>query len=156
MFGFFSRRRRQEEELPLEIYVSLVDWLYDGSFPLLSGGAGAAVAVLLTAWKTQNQLLWFCAACVALVTVVRALDMFAYERARSARAGETPAQSRRLTQHWELRYAVGAAIQHLLLGLWCFVGIAFTSDAATHMIPAALTLPSPATAPATNSARPYI
>jgi diguanylate cyclase (GGDEF)-like protein/PAS domain S-box-containing protein len=156
MFGFFSNRRRQEEELPLEIYVSLVDWLYDGSFPLLSGGAGAAVAVLLTAWKTQNRLLWLCAACVALVTVLRALDMFAYQRARSARSHETPAQLRAITQKWELRYAVGAAIHHLLLGLWCFIGIAFTSDAATHMIAAAITIAYAATGAGRNCGRPYI
>jgi len=67
MFGFFSRRRRQEE-LPLEIYTSLVDWLYDGSFALLAGGAGAAAAMLLTALKTQNRWLWFCTAGFALVT----------------------------------------------------------------------------------------
>ena len=94
MFGYFSAKRRQEEELPLEIYASLVDWLYDGSFTLLAGGAAASIAMLLTAWKTQYWPLWLCAAGFALVAVLRALEMFAYERALSTRPHETPTRRR--------------------------------------------------------------
>src|SRR5262249_26574240 len=77
MFGFLSRRNRQED-LPLEIYASLVDWLYDGSFALLSGGTAASLAILMTAWRTQYWALWLCAALCALVTVVRTIDMYIY------------------------------------------------------------------------------
>src|SRR5882757_8697890 len=126
MLGFFSRRRRQEE-LPLEIYVSLVDWLYDGAFTLLAGGAGASIAMLLTAWKTQYWPLWFFAAATALLTVLRVIDMYAYARSHAVRTRET-------MERWELRYAVLAGIQHALLGLWCFFDIAFTTDVTTHMV----------------------
>jgi len=155
MFGFFSRRRRQEE-LPLEIYTSLVDWLYDGSFALLAGGTGAAAAMLLTALKTQNRWLWFCTAGFALVTVMRALDMFGYERARLARMREISTPSREVVQQWEFRYAVGAGIHHTLLGLWCLVAIGFTSDAAAHMISATITVAYAATGAGRNCGRPYI
>jgi diguanylate cyclase (GGDEF)-like protein/PAS domain S-box-containing protein len=156
MFGFISRRRRQKEELPLEIYASLVDWLYDGSFALLAGGAGAAAAMLLTAVKTQNRLLWLCTAGFALVTVLRALDMFGYERARLARLSETSMPAREVVQRWEFRYAIGAGIHHALLGLWCLIGIGFTSDAVTHMISTTITVAYAATGAGRNCGRPYI
>jgi diguanylate cyclase (GGDEF)-like protein len=149
MFGFFSRRRRQEEELPLEIYVSLVDWLYDGAFTLLAGGAGASLAMLLTAWKTQYSPLWFFAGTTALLTVLRVLDMYAYARSQAVR-------TREIMQRWELRYAVLAGIQHLLLGLWCFFDIAFTSDVTTHMVCSTTAVAYAATGAGRNCGRPYI
>jgi diguanylate cyclase (GGDEF)-like protein/PAS domain S-box-containing protein len=156
MFGFFSNRRRQEEELPLEIYASLVDWLYDGSFTLLAGGTGAAIAILLTAWKTQYWPLWLCAAGFALVTVLRALDMFGYERARLVRMREMSMPSREIVKWWEFRYAVGTGIHHAILGLWCFVCIGLTSDPVTQMISATVTVAYAATGSGRNCGRPYI
>src|SRR5712691_8424903 len=117
MFGFLSRRRRQEE-LPLEIYASLVDWLYDGSFTLLAGGAAASIAMLLTAWKTQYWPLWLCAAAFALMAVLRAVEMFVYERTQSVRLHELPTRLREIMQRWELRYAIATGIHHAILGLW--------------------------------------
>src|ERR1700730_2044416 len=149
MFGFFSRRRRQEEELPLEIYVSLVDWLYDGAFTLLAGGFGASIAMLLTAWKTQYWPLWFFAAATARLTVLRVLDMYAYTNSQAVRTRET-------MQRWELRYAVLAAIQHALLGLWCFFDIAFTADVTTHMVCSTTAVAYAATGAGRNCGRPYI
>jgi diguanylate cyclase (GGDEF)-like protein/PAS domain S-box-containing protein len=155
MFGLFANKNRQED-LPLEIYVSLVDWLYDGSFALLMGGAGASFAMLMTAWKTQYWPLWYCAAGFTLVTVFRGLDMFAYERAQSTRAQETPAHLREIIQRWEFRYAVGTGIHHAILGVWCFICIALTSDPVTHMIAPSVTVAYAASGAGRNCGRPYI
>ena len=155
MLGLFANKKRQEE-LPLEIYVSLVDWLYDGSFALLMGGTGASFAMLMTAWKTHYWPLWFCAAGFTLITVLRGLDMFAYERAQSTRAQETPACLREIIQRWEFRYAVGTGIHHAVLGVWCFVCIALTSDPVTHMIAPSVTVAYAASGAGRNCGRPYI
>ena len=149
MFGFLLRRRRQEEELPLEIYVSLVDWLYANPFSLLSGAAGVSIAMLLTAWKTDFWMIWLCAAALALVSATRAADMWNY-------AASTAPRTHEVVRSWEVRYAVGAAIAHALLGLWCFVSIRFTPDATAHLISATMTVAYAATGSGRNCGRPYI
>ena len=149
MFGFLLRRRRQEEELPLEIYVSLVDWLYANPFSLLSGAAGVSIAMLLTAWKTDFWMIWLCAAALALVSAARAADMWNY-------AASTAPRTHEVVRSWEVRYAVGAAIAHALLGLWCFVSIRFTPDATAHLISATMTVAYAATGSGRNCGRPYI
>ena len=149
MFGFLSRRRRQEEELPLEIYVSLVDWLYANPFSLLSGAAGVSIAMLLTAWKTDFWMIWLIAAALALVSAARAADMWNY-------AASTAPRTHEVVRHWEIRYAIGTAIAHALLGLWCFVSIRFTPDATAHLISATMTVAYAATGSGRNCGRPYI
>jgi diguanylate cyclase (GGDEF)-like protein/PAS domain S-box-containing protein len=149
MLGFFSHKRRQEEELPLEIYVSLVDWLYANPFSLLSGAAGVSIAMLLTAWKTDFSPIWLCAAALALVSAVRAMDMWNY-------AASTAPRTREVIRSWEIRYAIGAAIAHSLLGLWCFVSIKFTPDTTAHLISATMTVAYAATGSGRNCGRPYI
>jgi diguanylate cyclase (GGDEF)-like protein/PAS domain S-box-containing protein len=149
MFGFFSAKRRQEEELPLEIYVSLVDWLYANPFSLLSGAAGVSIAMLLTAWKTDFWLIWLTAAALALVSAARAADMWNY-------AASTAPRTREVVRGWEVRYAVGAALAHALLGLWCFVSIKFTPDVTAHLISATMTVAYAATGSGRNCGRPYI
>jgi diguanylate cyclase (GGDEF)-like protein/PAS domain S-box-containing protein len=155
MFGFLSGKRRQEE-LPLEIYVPLVDWLYDGAFTLLAGGTAASIAILLTALKTQYWLLWYCAVGFALVTVLRTLDMFRYERAQPIRSRETPARLREIIQRRELQYAIVTGIHHALLGLWCFICVGLTGDATAQMIAPSVTVAYAATGAGRNCGRPYI
>src|ERR1700690_1051432 len=105
MLGFFSAKRRQEEELPLEIYASLVDWLYSNPFSMLAGAAGVSIAMLLTAWKTDFWMIWLCAAALALVSALRAVDMLNY-------AASTAPRTREVIGSWEIRYAIGTAIAH--------------------------------------------
>ena len=149
MFGIFPRRHRHEEELPLEIYASLVDWLYANPFSLLSGAAGVSIAILLTGWKTDLWTIWLIAAAVALVSALRAVDMWNYASVSAPRTRET-------IRHWEVRYAVGTAVAHTLLGLWCFISIKFTSDSAAHLISATMTVAYAATGSGRNCGRPYI
>ena len=150
MLGFFSAKRRQEEELPLEIYASLVDWLYANPFSMLSGAAGVSIAMLLTAWKTDFWMIWLCAAALALVSAARAVDMCELRRAPPLQ------RTREVVRSWEIRYAIGTAIAHALLGLWCFVSIRFTPDATAHLISATMTVAYAATGSGRNCGRPYI
>ena len=147
MFGFFSDRRRQEEELSLEIYASLVDWLYANPFSLLSGAVGVSIAMLLTAWKTDFWMIWLCAAALALVSAIRAADMWNY-------AASTAPRTREVIRSWEIRYSIGAAVAHALLGFWCFVSIKFTPDTTAHLISATMTVAYAATGSGRNCGRP--
>jgi diguanylate cyclase (GGDEF)-like protein/PAS domain S-box-containing protein len=156
MFGFLSRKRRQGDELPLDIYASLVDWLYDGAYTILAGGFGAAAAMLLTAWKADFWLLWACAAAFALVTVLRAQSMYAYYRSQPARALESPARQREIVQGWEVRYAIGTGIHHLILGIWCFACVGLIQDPIIHTVAGSVTVAYAATGAGRNCGRPYV
>lgn len=154
MLSLVSRLKHTEhlprkEHLPPDIYVSLVDWLYQSTFVLLSGALGTALAVMLTAIKTGNLAIWMLTAAIGFVAAMRALDMLAYEVSKVPRTPEVMGV-------WELRYAVGAGIFHLLLGLWGLIGIAYTNDSATHMISSAITIAYAAAGAGRNCGRPYI
>jgi hypothetical protein len=44
---------RHREDVPAEIYISIVDSLYGDSRSFVTGSIAVALAVLLTAWKTS-------------------------------------------------------------------------------------------------------
>ncbi|HLL28289.1 MAG TPA: EAL domain-containing protein [Xanthobacteraceae bacterium] len=155
MFTFLSRKRRHEE-LPLEIYASLVDWLYDGSLPLLAGGAATSLGMLLTAWKTQYGPLWICTAAFSLITVLRAIDMSAYKRRQSTHSHEKSPPPREATLSLELRYAIATGVHHAILGIWAFISIALVSDPAVHTIVATVLVAYAASGAGRNCGRPYI
>ncbi len=144
----FIRHSRSKEELPAEIYVSLVDSLYHNSTSMLAGAFGAAITALLTAWKTEETVMWACAIALSLAGAARALDMCAYTRLKP--------QTAEKIRSWEIRYAVGAGIYGLLLGAWCFFGIVTTSDPAVYLICTATTIAYAATGAGRNCGRHYI
>jgi diguanylate cyclase (GGDEF)-like protein len=143
------RRLRHQEQVPAEIYVSLVDWLYKNSFSMLSGAVGASIAVLLTALKTEFWMLWLCAAAIGFIGALRAWDMHNYARLTAPRTPE-------LMKKWEIRYAIGAGIHHLLLGIWCAVTVLYTTDTTAQLISATMTVAYAATGAGRNCGRPYI
>ncbi len=55
-------RVKPKTELPRDVYLSLVDSLFGNFSAMLAGGICVAVAATLSAWKTQDPLLWACAA----------------------------------------------------------------------------------------------
>jgi len=144
----FIRRPQRKEQLPDEIYVSLVDSLYHNSFAMLAGAFGTALTALLTAWKTDELILWFCAIGIGLTGAVRALDMHVYQKLRP--------QTADAIWKWEIRYAIGAGIFGLWLGLWCFFGLTATSDEAVHLMCTAATIAYAATGAGRNCGRHYI
>jgi diguanylate cyclase (GGDEF)-like protein len=116
------RTHKPHEALPAEIYLPLVDSLYQDGRTLFVGTVLVTAAILLTYWKTGEILLLVCAAAVVAVACVRALTIRAYLRTR-ATVTTTEAARR-----WEHRYVAGAAASLALLGIWCFVAFAWTTD----------------------------
>jgi diguanylate cyclase (GGDEF)-like protein len=116
------RTRKPHEALPAEIYLPLVDSLYQDGRTLFVGTVLVTASILVTYWKTGEILLLLCAAAVVAVACLRALTIHAYLRAR-ARVTTTEAARR-----WERLYVAGAAASLALLGIWCFVAFAWTTD----------------------------
>jgi diguanylate cyclase (GGDEF)-like protein/PAS domain S-box-containing protein len=117
-----TKRAFKGSDIAPEIYIPLVDSLYQEGRTLLLGYSAITLAILLTYWKTGEILLLVCAFAFSLVAAVRALDMGAYARARPTIVSHDGAQ------HWEIRYGVGAASSLAILGLWCYFGLTWTND----------------------------
>jgi len=118
---YLSPARRQEE-LPPEIYITLVDSLYKDGRTLLAGTIFVTGSVFITYWKTGETLLLYCALAMIIVACARGLLVHAYLRARAT------ITSAELARPWEYRYVTGASLSVLLLGLWCYITLARTSD----------------------------
>jgi diguanylate cyclase (GGDEF)-like protein len=123
-----SRRAFERHDIAPEIYVPLVDSLYQEGRTLLFGYLIATGSILLTYWKTDDVLLLACAVAFSLVAAARSLDMRAYARARD---GVTTSEAAR---YWEIRYGVGAASSLAILGGWCFFALTSTNDAYAHLV----------------------
>jgi diguanylate cyclase (GGDEF)-like protein/PAS domain S-box-containing protein len=117
-----------KESLPSEIYIPLVDSLYQDGRTLLVGTAFVIASILTTYWKTGEILLLYCAAAIALVGFARGLVMRAYFLARPK------ITTTEQTRPWERRYVAGAAVSMALLGMWCFIAFAWTSDAYATLV----------------------
>ncbi|MEJ2376033.1 MAG: EAL domain-containing protein [Pseudolabrys sp.] len=111
-----------------EIYIPLVDSLYQEGRTLLAGYFVATSSILLTYWKSDEGLLLACALAFSIVIAARAIDMRAYARARAS------VQTSESARYWEIRYGVGAASSLAILGLWCYVGFAYTRDDYVHLV----------------------
>jgi diguanylate cyclase (GGDEF)-like protein len=122
------------QELPREIYLPLVDSLYKEGRTLLVGFFMVVGSMLITFWKTGEPLLLGCAAAFVLIAGVRAHEMRAYASVRSTI--QTSAAARR----WEHRYVVGAASALGVLGAWCFIAFAATTDAFVQLVSFSITI----------------
>jgi diguanylate cyclase (GGDEF)-like protein len=127
-------RRRDGQPLPPDIYISLVDALFKDFTSLIVGSLAASITALITAWKTGEQALYLCSMAMVLVACVRARDVRAYRARRPQLAGIAAARQ------WELRYVVGAAAHVFLMGLWCLLAFAKTSDTFVQFFSFSLTL----------------
>ncbi len=125
---------RSETEVPLDIYASLVDALYELRQSLLIGSLAVSFAALLTAWKNEKWVLFGFAVAIAAAAVVRFIDMAAYFRNRPSLS--TSAAFKR----WEHRYVVGAAIYAVLLGGWSFATFYVTEDPFSRLFAFGVTL----------------
>ena len=119
---------RPETAVPLDIYASLVDALYELRQSLLIGAMAVSLAALLTAWKNTDWILLGFAVAIAAAAVLRFVDMAAYFR-------ERPSLTTTITfKRWENRYVFGAAVYAGLLGGWSFATFYLTDDPATRML----------------------
>lgn len=120
--SFWKSRLNRQDELPKDIYISLVGSLYQDARSLIVGSIGAIAATIVTVVRIGE--LWLLAFTFGMVAVayLRALDVrrFAERRSRI-----TTVEAARV---WELRYIVGAAASVALLGSWCLVTFALSSD----------------------------
>jgi diguanylate cyclase (GGDEF)-like protein len=127
-------RSRRIQSLPDEIYVSLVSSLFSDFRSLFVGSMAATITTLITAWKTEEPLLYLCSLAIAIVACVRGLDVHAFRKQLPAMTTSQEARK------WELRYVIGAAAHVLLLGAWCFVAFAKTADPFVQIFSFSLTL----------------
>jgi len=125
---------RGGQPLPAEIYISLVDALFKDFPTLLVGSLAASATALITAWKTGEQSLYICSLAIALVAGARAIDVSAFNRRRPQLKCSEEART------WELRYVMGAAAHVALMGVWCLLAFAKTSDPFVQIFSFSLTL----------------
>ena len=123
-----SRPAFRGHEIAPEIYIPLVDSLYQEGRTLLLGYVVATGSIILTYCKTGDLVLLACAVAFSVVVAARALDMRAYARARGT------VKSSEKARHWEIRYGVGAASSLAVLGFWCLFAFATTNDPYAHLV----------------------
>ena len=129
-----SRTIPNNKSLPPEIYLPLVDSLYQDGRTLLVGTLLVTGSIFVTYWKTDEILLLYCAVAFALLACARGLMMRAYTAARSS------VTNVEVGRRWEHRYVVGASASYALLGLWCFLSFALTSDPYADLVSYAMTV----------------
>ena len=123
-----SGRAFAGREIAPEIYIPLVNSLYQEGRTLVVGYFAATGAIVLTYWKTGQILLLACALAFSLVAVARALDMRAYALARA------DVKSNESARYWEIRYGVGATLSYAILGFWCLFALTNTTDPFVHLV----------------------
>jgi len=114
-------------ELPVEIYVSMVDSLYEDVRSLLLGIVAALAGTAYTAYLTGHPVLVAFPFAIILIGAVRTLRMMAYRRVR--KEVETYEQALR----WEREYTLGANLLVFTIGLWCFATFNLTQSMAAHL-----------------------
>lgn len=140
---------QQNDDLPPDIYISIVDSLFGNLAAMVAGVFCVAVAMTLTAWKTNEPLLWVCAAGILVIGGIRSLQLHIY-------AQRTHPLSFEAARGWEVRYAIWAVAYCATLGLWCFAGIALTADPTVYLLCATVTVANIAAGASRVSGRPYI
>lgn len=123
-----------KDELPAEIYISLVKSLYVDPKTLIVGSTGTIAAALITAAKTWQIEFLACAIGMLLISFLRALDMHLF------RARDSADLDLKTARRWEIRYVFGASSYVLLMGIWCFLAFAITTDSGVQLLCFSMTL----------------
>jgi PAS domain-containing protein len=121
-------RSRHSPELPAEIYVSVVDSLYEDSRTFFIGALAVSLVIFMTAWKTDEPLLYLCTSAFTLIAVARAIGIRAYLHERqNVKTAES-------AEKWEFSYVIGTSAHVTLLGLWCIIAFAKTDDPFVQLV----------------------
>jgi diguanylate cyclase (GGDEF)-like protein len=144
-----SETRDPEQKISSSIYVALIDSLFQNPAPLFAGAVLVAVAAVMTALKTQENLLWPCAAFLIVSGAARAVDMYRYSTRKTALTADEAAR-------WEVRYQIGAMVYAVALGTWCSVALLVSDDAVAHMICLSVTTGYVAAGAGRTYGRPWI
>ena len=143
------KRPARQDGLPPDIYISIVDSLFGNLFAMLAGTVCVAVAVILTAWKVQEPLLWLCAVGILVTGGFRSLQLHIY-------AGLQHPLSLKAASVWEKRYAVLTTAYCGTLGLWCLASLVLTPDPTVHLLCATVTVANIAAGASRVAGRPHI
>jgi diguanylate cyclase (GGDEF)-like protein len=122
-----DRNRDLDLKMSPSIYAALIDSLFQNPAPMFAGAVFAAIAAVMTALKTGDDLLWPCAALLIVTGAIRAFDMHRYK----SRNGPLNADD---AARWEIRYQIGAMFYAAALGIWCVVALMTSNDSVAHMI----------------------
>lgn len=128
------RSDRKHEALPAEIYLPLVDSLYQDGRTLLLGTIFVTASVIVTYWKTHEPLLLYCALAIIIVAFIRRAVMKAYARVRPS------VTTIEVARQWEHRYVAGAAASLALLGIWCYIAFTRASDPYADLVSFTMTI----------------
>ncbi len=116
-----------DQKMSSPIYAALVYSLFQNPAPMFAGAVFAAIAAVMTALKSGDDLLWPCAALLIVTGAVRALEMHTFKtRELTLTVDDAP--------RWEIRYQIAAMFYAMALGIWCFVALTTSDDAVAHMI----------------------
>ncbi|MEX0697639.1 MAG: EAL domain-containing protein [Dongiaceae bacterium] len=130
---FPPTRRLRHQDVPLDIYSSLVDSIYSEPKTLFMGSVAVSIATLISAWKTGEVLILACAVAIAVVAGVRIWDVSAYAR-------QPKLTGLADVRRWERRYVIGAAATVALLGAWCFLAFVAVSDPFVRVFSMSITI----------------
>ena len=125
---------KQEQALPAEIYIPLVDSLFKEGRTLFLGTLINAGAIFATYWKTGELSLLICAFLFTIIGFARILYISWYRQTQDSILSVE--QARR----WEYGYTTGASASVGLLGAWCFLAFATTDDAFTRLASFSMTI----------------
>jgi len=123
-----------KQKVPTSIYLPLVDSLFNGGTVLALGIAINTSAIFATYLKTGKTALLLCALAFIGVGVARFIYISSYRSAKEKI--KTNADARQ----WEVGYSVGASVSVFLLGLWCYLSFAATSDAFSQLVSFSMTI----------------
>ncbi len=116
-----------DQKISPSIYAALVDSLFQNPGPMFAGAVFAAIAAVMTALKSGDDLLWPCAGLLIVTGAFRAFDMHRYKKRKAALTADD-------ATGWEIRYQIGAMLYAIALGIWCVVALLSSDDAVAHMI----------------------
>ena len=116
-----------KRELPTEIYVSMVDALYEDVRSLLLGAAAALAGSTYVAYLTGHPVLIAFPFAMFLIAAIRTVRMKQYHRVR----GQVVAYDQ--ARRWEREYTLGANALVFTIGLWCFASFMLTKSMEAHL-----------------------
>ena len=106
-----GRPIQRQKGLPAEVYLPLVDSLYQNGQTLLLATLCVTSAAFITYWKTGEILLLYCTLAIVVVACARGMLIRAYLRVRPTVTTTEAARG------WERSYVVGAAASVASLGI---------------------------------------
>jgi diguanylate cyclase (GGDEF)-like protein len=129
-----DRSIQRQQGLPPEVYLPLVDSLYQNGQTLLLATLCVTCAAFITYLKTSEILLLYCTLAIVIVACARGLLICAYLRAQPT------VTTTEAARRWERSYVGGAAASIASLGIWCYVAFTTTPDSYAHLVSFSMTI----------------